>query len=664
MKNSMSVLDIYVWIAKWGKSYVGCFVNNVYLADSSGIILKLNCKGLVEKPLIIAEASRRIHTTSHVISEKGKQTPFLQVLRKRLRNTVLTSIEQLGWERVVKMTFERGKEKHNLYVEILPRGVIVLTDSEDNVVYASQFVKMKDRSITPKTKYVPPPLKSKNPFKTRTKELYDIFVQKKNIVKGLVNSLGIPGEIAEEIVFRAGIDKKTSTISLNDFEKLYEIFREIVDESLEGKGFIVKDSSGNYVSVLPFKPKHLVKEYIVEEYPNFNNALDRYFAELLKQLRVMEALKAKENEIARLKKSIEEAIEIKNDYIRKAKEYRRKGNLIMQNLNTITSIINCFRSKNVRKMNLQDAVRYCNENYGSLNVKVLEYLKDEGKIVLEINNEKVEVDIRVSPYENAAKYYEEAKEKMRKASRVDEKIEELKEKLNELLKEEEVVIEEEKAKIRRREWYERYHWSLSENGVLIIGGRDADQNESIVRKLLEPNDIFVHADIHGASAVIVKCRGKASEKALKEASVIAASYSKAWKQGLASVDVYWVWGTQVSKKPPAGEYLTKGAFMIYGKKNYIRNVPLRLALGLEEVNGSLRVIIGSEENVKRKAIGYVILTPGNKDPYRLAKEIKKIFYEKLPSNLKAKVKVMSENEIAMEIPGPSTIEKVVILKCS
>ena len=104
--------------------------------------------------------------------------------------------------------------------------------------------------------------------------------------------------------------------------------------------------------------------------------------------------------------------------------------------------------------------------------------------------------------------------------------------------------------------------------------------------------------------------------------------------------------------------------MIYGRKNYIRNVPLKLALGLEETDGSLRVIVGSEENVKRRAVGYVILTPGNKDPYRLAKEIKKIFYEKLPSNLKAKVKVLSEDEIAMEIPGPSTIGKVVILKRS
>ena len=660
----MSVLDIYVWVNKWGSSYIGCFVNNIYLAGNSGIILKLNCKGIVEKPLIIAEASRRIHTTSHSISEKGRQTPFLQALRKRLRNAFLTGIEQLGWERVVKMTFEKGKEKHYLYVEILPRGVIAFTDSESRIVYASQFVKMRDRSIIPKAKYVPPPLKAKNPFETSIKELYDAFSQRKNVIKGLIGSLGVPGEIAEEIVFRAGIDKKTSNVSLSDFEKLYEIFREIVNESLEGKGFIVKDSSGNYVSVLPFKPKHLMEKYTIEEYPDFNNALDKYFTEFLKQLRIMEALEAKENEIVRLRKSIEEAIEIKNNYIEKAEEYRRKGDLIMQNLNTIASIINCFRSKNVRKMSSQDAVRFCNETYGSINVRVLEYLKDKGRIVLKINGEEVEVDIRVSPYENAAKYYEEAKEKRRKASRVDEKIAELKRKLEELLKEEKVAVEEEKAKIRKKEWYERYHWSISEDGILIIGGRDADQNESLVRKLLEPNDIFVHADIHGASAVIVKCVGKISEKALREASVIAASFSKAWKQGLATVDVYWVWGNQVSKKPPSGEYLTKGAFMIYGRKNYIRNVPLKLALGLEETDGSLRVIVGSEENVKRRAVGYVILTPGNKDPYRLAKEIKKIFYEKLPSNLKAKVKVLSEDEIAMEIPGPSTIGKVVILKRS
>lgn len=40
----------------------------------------------------------------------------------------------------------------------------------------------------------------------------------------------------------------------------------------------------------------------------------------------------------------------------------------------------------------------------------------------------------------------------------------------------------------------------------MLGGRDAAQNEHLVKRYFRQNDIYVHADIRGASSVIVKAR--------------------------------------------------------------------------------------------------------------------------------------------------------------
>lgn len=40
----------------------------------------------------------------------------------------------------------------------------------------------------------------------------------------------------------------------------------------------------------------------------------------------------------------------------------------------------------------------------------------------------------------------------------------------------------------------------------MLGGRDAVQNENLIKRYFRQHDIYVHADVHGASSVIVKAR--------------------------------------------------------------------------------------------------------------------------------------------------------------
>ncbi|KAJ8967648.1 hypothetical protein NQ314_002709 [Rhamnusium bicolor] len=79
------------------------------------------------------------------------------------------------------------------------------------------------------------------------------------------------------------------------------------------------------------------------------------------------------------------------------------------------------------------------------------------------------------------------------------------------------------------------------------------------RKYMKPTDIYVHADIHGASSVVIKNPSGqlVPPKTVNEAGTMAICYSVAWEAKVVT-NAYWVWGEQVSKTAPTGEYLTTG----------------------------------------------------------------------------------------------------------
>ena len=59
-------------------------------------------------------------------------------------------------------------------------------------------------------------------------------------------------------------------------------------------------------------------------------------------------------------------------------------------------------------------------------------------------------------------------------------------------------------KVRKTYWFEKFFWFISSDNYLIIGGRDRQQNDIIVKKHLMAGDVYVHADVHGSSSVVVK----------------------------------------------------------------------------------------------------------------------------------------------------------------
>lgn len=60
----------------------------------------------------------------------------------------------------------------------------------------------------------------------------------------------------------------------------------------------------------------------------------------------------------------------------------------------------------------------------------------------------------------------------------------------------------------------------------MIGGRDQQQNELIVKRYLRAGDLYVHADLTGASSVVIKnpTGNPVPPKSLAEAGTMAIAY--------------------------------------------------------------------------------------------------------------------------------------------
>jgi len=248
---------------------------------------------------------------------------------------------------------------------------------------------------------------------------------------------------------------------------------------------------------------------------------------------------------------------------------------------------------------------------------------------------KITISLKKGMQENANDYFEASKKAKRKLiglekaiKNMDEKLRKAKEK-REFAKDREII-----SKKRKRAWFEKFRWFFTSGGFLVIGGRDATGNEALVKKYMDENDLYFHAEIHGAPHVVLKKEGKeVPQEDREEAAIFAASFSSAWKEGIPYVNVYSVRPEQVSKEAPSGESLGKGAFVIKGQREWFNKARLECSVGIEETGEGLRIISGPKKAIEKKSKLFFGLKQGKNEKSEIAKKLKRLFEEKLKEKI-------------------------------
>eukprot|EP00090_Calanus_glacialis_P025473 TRINITY_DN3980_c0_g1_i1.p1 TRINITY_DN3980_c0_g1~~TRINITY_DN3980_c0_g1_i1.p1 ORF type:complete len:997 (-),score=375.72 TRINITY_DN3980_c0_g1_i1:115-3105(-) len=623
MKTRFSTLDI-ISILEELQQYVGMRVNQVYDIDNKTYLIKLNQPE--KKAVLLIESGTRIHTTEFEWPKNPAPSGFSMKLRKHINNKRLEYIKQCGVDRVLDLQFGSGDAAYHLILEMYDRGNLVLTDWEFKILNILRPRVAGEEKFLVRETY---PLElCKQEFNVLDEATLNEYLSKAKetdtLKKVLMPHFDYGPNLLEHILLAAGFAQNTKIkdFNLENVSKLNEVLNGaskflteeqrygVIIQKVETRPVVdgKEEEFFTYVEFHPYFYKQYKDKHIVE-FDTFNTACDQFFSKV-------EAQKIELKTVHQEKAAVKKLENVKKDHENRIKSLqeiqdldRKKGEFIEMNSDIVNNgiqVVNSAIANQIPWDQIKEIIKEATDNGDPVASRIKQIKLEVNHIVMQLidpfahlnqdyeddsdESEKnsppsellVEIDLDLTAQANARKYFVQKKTAAVKERKTVESgsvaLKSAEKKTKQHLKEMSKIATINKA--RKVYWFEKFFWFISSENILVIGGKDAQQNELLVKRYMKPNDVYVHADLHGASTVVVKnpTSGPVPPKTLNEAGQFAVCFSAAWDSKVLTA-AYWVTPDQVSKTAPSGEYLTVGSFMIRGKKNFLPPSHLTMGFG-------------------------------------------------------------------------------------
>ncbi|MBP1945581.1 ribosome rescue protein RqcH [Methanobacterium petrolearium] len=645
--KAMSNVDLYAISHELNETLKDARVQKAYQPTKDTVIIRFHVpgKGRVD---VAFQAGLRVHTTQYPPENPKVPPAFPMLLRKHLKNATVTMVRQHNFDRILEIDIQK-EHRFTLVVELFSQGNIILLDEDNRIILPLKHRHAQGRKITSKEEYHYPPERGIHPLNVELEELKTLFENSdSDLIRTLARS-GLGGMYSEEIFLRSGVDKKkpANQTSANEIESIHQsmmelfnplktyqfqpqIVREVIknEENDKGKenGKEIGDKKGKE-DVLPLDIL-TYKNFQKERFDTFNQAADEFYS-----AKVGAGIKKVQEDIwAKQVGKYEKRLRIQEESLEKFQktviQSKKRGDLLYSHYSEVQNILDIIHQAREKFSWAEIASKLKKgRKEGMQEAQSIESLDKMGVLTLNLEGEGVMVDSNLEIPENAEKYYNKGKKAKRKIKGVNIAIERTKKDVDRMRNKRELALEKVQLPQKRvrkpLKWFEKLRWFLSSDGLLVVGGRDAGTNELVVKRYLDNQDIYLHSDIHGAPSVVIK-KGESEipEESIQEAGHMAASFSSAWSKGYGSQDVYWVHPEQVSKTPQSGEFVARGAFIIRGTRNYLRGIPLKIAVGIVDYEGE-RIMAGPQEAVSKYTDNYVVLKPGFTKKEEIARSVLK-----------------------------------------
>ena len=324
-------------------------------------------------------------------------------------------------------------------------------------------------------------------------------------------------------------------------------------------------------------------------FDSFDEALDEYYHGLQSQQASLQQHRKEQQVLKKLDK-------VKNDFnVRQqaleaqAASSDQKAGLIELNLGLVDLVIQTTNEAIASGMSWGDLGRMVAQGRESGNevaAAIHSLQLEENRITLSLKDPyepdsrcfSVSLDLGISAHANARQLYSARKKHVEKQAKTSDASHKVVKKAERTAKAEmkKVQVAAAVREVRQQLWFEKFHWFVSSEKFLIIGGRDATQNDIVMRRHFQPGDVLVHADLRGAPCCVVK-NPKAAEvppSTLAQAGTFCTCLSEAWKAKVVT-SAWWASHSQVelSSAGAPGE-----SFKVSGKRNLLP--PARLVMGL------------------------------------------------------------------------------------
>jgi len=605
------------------ESKLPLWIDKVYQFESRTLGIRLNGENHA-RYLLLIEAGRRAHLVSAFPDAPKNPPQFAMFLRKYISGGKVLAIRQYGLERILTFEIGKGETTYRLIIELFDEGNVILTDEAGKIVKPLRHHRFKDRDIVPGAIYS---MSETDPTGSEDALTSTLATDDRDLVRALAVACMLGGTYAEYVCRTAGIDKSLPAKDA-DPKAVYAAIRELLDR--------VQKSVRPVVSAKSCEPVALTDKAGPEGSTDkpctgYSAALETFYP-MTKAEKVKVAARPKLSEEERIHKYQETAIKKFDEKIKKNEEL---VNAIYENYQFVAQVISSLDTAS-KQLSWQEIERHLKGTVSADARKIVAFYPGEAAVSVDIGK-TVKIFVHESVEQNAGRYYDTIKKfkKKKEGALIAMK-----------------TVRPKKKTVHRtivplkKLWYHRFRWFVTSDGVVVLGGRDASQNEELVKKYMTGGDLFFHADVHGASVILVK--GK-TEK-MDEVAQFAASYSGAWRSGHFSADVFSVRPDQVSKTPESGEYISRGSFIIRGERTYYRDVPLAVGIGLV-LEPQAAVIGGPPEVIRSRTKAVVEIRPGQFEPNDVAKKVLRSLKEHIaPEEQKLLKGILNTESVAAFVP--------------
>lgn len=637
-KLNLNTHDIYALVKEF-QNLIGSYVVNVYDINTQTICIKLrlcnknklndiNNSKTHELKYLIIESSMKFYLLDNFQAVNETPSSFSSKLRKHIKNKKLEEFTQINQDRVINIKFGLDDEIKNfksfhLICEFYASGNIILTDNNYKILTLIHTFAYKDENnkinclIKVNETY---PFNLTTTKINLTLETFKIFINneiinidKKIKLKQFFMKLPLilfSPNVIEHVILCNNLKniKIDSSMKSNIFDILTDdVLLNIISDITylfnidKFNGYII---DGN---IIPFLYKQYQDIANIETYTDFTKASSNHFSKIdVSKLETKEIKKTKEKMETKSKKD-KIILNIQNQ-ISGMEEKNKKNNKLIENIELNMTVIKDFFN-----LVINDEFNNVNDMNNTMtnSIKLIEYTKYNNKIKFVFNNIEYNWDISKTIYQNLNSAYETIKHTNSKLENAKKMLDNNK-KINKL---ENTIICESNNKYKlinikekKDYWFEQFNWFITSDGLFFVSGKNADQNEILVKKYFNDYDLYFHSEVFGSGSGILKINEKFNKenfnvtnkyaKSIEECGNFLICHTKAWQTNVSNRS-YWVFKDQVSKTPESGEYNVKGAFIIRGNKNFIAANKMELGFGfLFKCTNDENLQMTSNENVE------------------------------------------------------------------
>jgi predicted ribosome quality control (RQC) complex YloA/Tae2 family protein len=484
-------------------------------------------------------SAHSVHARAHLIQKPPpgqKQSYFADFLSTHLKHGTITEIEQLGWDRILKITVQPKSDepiqppRKAIIAEFMGKhsNIILIDTTDDRILECLKHIDetmSRYREVLPGETYTLPPQQEKlDPLALDKAVFSDLFLTSDVTWKSLFNKIdGLSPTLTREIIARA---EKTG---------LWEAYQQVIayfDPNHASPQLIMDGEDPIAASPITL---YQFPNATSHPFDTMSEALTAYYdAITLKETKASEkhtlrqALEKQKNLLQRKESALQEDLE----RAEKSEDYRIQGELILANLHKIT--------RGQKQVELQ--------NYYSPELKIL---------TIPLNPE-------LTPSDNAQTFFKKYTKAKRGYSQIQQRLAEL-EAEQEVLRSYESKVEsvdtlealsrihaefigngylktQQQGKQQQEKSEGPFRKYISTNGFHIYVGRNSQSNDLLLRQIAKPRDMWLHAkQIHGSHVIIrnPENRPDIPMPTLLQAAQLAAFYSKAHHSSYVPVDYTW-----------------------------------------------------------------------------------------------------------------------------